>query len=216
MTILERFMQRVVMEPNSGCWLWDGPVGKQGYGTHSRHFGTHRAHRISYILHKGPIPDDLPLDHLCRVRCCVNPDHLEAVTTRENILRGIGPTALNAVKTHCPVGHPYSEKNTHYDENGGRHCRKCWADGARAKLRRQHPDGFPLRKDNTSGFKGVYWIKRAQRWRAQIKINKRSKEIGTYKTREEAARAYDSVAREYGYQLNFPDTPSPERTEGRR
>lgn len=86
------------------------------------------AHRLSYELHKGEIPEGLEIDHLCRNRWCVNPDHLEAVTRRENIMRGDGPKKLgelNSKKTHCKHGHPFDKENTRYRPTGGRSCRIC-------------------------------------------------------------------------------------------
>lgn len=99
----DRFWMQVVMVEN--CWEWIGTVNSGGYGSFNdgRQF---KAHRWSYARFKGPIPPSLTLDHLCRNRRCVNPDHLEPVTNRENILRGNGPTAENARKTHCKRGHP--------------------------------------------------------------------------------------------------------------
>ena len=107
----------------SGCWLWQGALTK-GYGrieVEGRHL---RVHRLAYELVKGPIPDGLSLDHLCRTRNCINPDHLEAVTTRENILRGEGIAATHARKTHCIHGHKFTAENTHV-WRGGRSCRTC-------------------------------------------------------------------------------------------
>jgi len=83
-----------------------------------------QAHVLSYETNVGPVPDGMVLDHLCRNKACVNPSHLEAVTIRVNTLRGIGPSALNAKKTSCPVGHEYSGDNLRVF-NGRRICRTC-------------------------------------------------------------------------------------------
>ena len=128
------------------CWLWTAKTtrgyGKIGHG--SRIDGTEghlSAHRVSYEIHRGPIPDGLEIDHLCRVRKCVNPDHLEPVTHIENIRRGETGQATavrQRAKTHCPKGHPYSGSNLVVETNGSRGCRTCrnertrlWARGER-------------------------------------------------------------------------------------
>jgi hypothetical protein len=82
------------------------------------------AHRWSYEHFVGPIPEGLHIDHLCRVRRCVNPDHLEPVTPKENYLRGEGPTARNSTKTHCKYGHKFDKSNTSV-YGGRRHCNEC-------------------------------------------------------------------------------------------
>lgn len=122
---IQRFEEKYIPEPNSGCWLWTGTVTYNGYGIFEVNGKKIRAHRFSYELHKGPIPDGLTIDHLCRVRCCVNPDHLEAVTMRENTLRGYGISAQNARKTHCIYGHPLSGENIRVYKRPGRHQRIC-------------------------------------------------------------------------------------------
>ncbi len=90
-----------------------------------------RAHRFAFEMARGPVPEGLQLDHLCRVRHCVNPGHLELVTSRVNTLRGTSFSAVNATKTHCPKGHPYSTENTHTDASNKRHCRVCNREAAR-------------------------------------------------------------------------------------
>jgi hypothetical protein len=107
-----------------GCWHWQGAL-ERGYGSLSVAGKNIRAHRFSYELHVRPIPTGLVIDHLCRVRHCVNPAHLEVVESRENILRGVGATARNHRKTHCSQGHPYDEANTRIRNGGGRDCRAC-------------------------------------------------------------------------------------------
>lgn len=114
-----RFMDKVSPEPNSGCWLWTAACDKDGYGL----FKADRlqgAHRYAFELFKGEIPKGLQIDHLCKVRCCVNPDHLEAVTFQENMRRG-----ANAQKLHCIHGHIYDERNTLRLADGSRQCRMC-------------------------------------------------------------------------------------------
>lgn len=83
------------------------------------------AHRFAYMVHVGPIPDGLVLDHLCRNRACCNPLHLEPVSNRTNVLRGVGGPATNIAKTDCVRGHPFDEANTRIDSKGHRQCRTC-------------------------------------------------------------------------------------------
>lgn len=108
----------------NGCWEWAGAMTLSGYGTWNNG-GDQRAHRVMYKRHKGPIPEGLVLDHLCRNKACVNPDHLEAVDDRTNLLRGVGRCAQNARKTHCLRGHEFTEANTYRQKNNGRVCRAC-------------------------------------------------------------------------------------------
>jgi hypothetical protein len=120
-SIAERFAAKVTK--TEGCWLFTGQIDRGGYGLFWYEDRLRGAHRVSYELYVGPIPDGLHLDHLCRNRACVNPAHLEPVTNRENTLRGILP---NKLKTHCKWGHPYSEENTWTDpKTGWRQCRTC-------------------------------------------------------------------------------------------
>lgn len=112
------------------CWIWAGQTDGQGYGSVSIYVGngrstTQRAHRLMYENLVGPIPKGLVIDHLCRNHTCVNPKHLEPVTSGENVLRGISSPAMNARKTHCLRGHPFDKKNTRITPVGGRKCRKC-------------------------------------------------------------------------------------------
>lgn len=132
---MERFMAKVTPEPNSGCWLWVGAMYvASGYGS----FESRRAHRWSYQTFVGPIPDGLVIDHKCRVRSCVNPDHLRVVTNAENVLAGVGVTAANAKKTHCKRGHSFSGENLYRLKNRpGRRCIICEKEGdARRRIQR--------------------------------------------------------------------------------
>lgn len=122
--LLDRIEQKSIPEPNSGCWIWIGDLNKNGYASLYFEGKTRRAHRILYEHVNGPVPTGLVLDHKCRVRCCVNPDHLEAVTQKINVLRGIGPTSVNAAKTHCVHGHPFEGENLKY-KGTWRACRIC-------------------------------------------------------------------------------------------
>lgn len=114
----------------TGCWLWTGSLNRAGYGR-TTHGGEGRrynsTHGLMYRLLIGQVPDGLELDHLCRVRHCCNPAHLEPVTHRENMLRGKTFGAANAAKTHCRKGHPYAGKNLGISR-GQRWCRQCNSD----------------------------------------------------------------------------------------
>lgn len=123
-----RFWAKV--EKTDTCWLWTGCVLRNGYGQAWDGTGRDYAHRISYELANGPIPDGLQIDHLCRVRHCVNPAHLEAVTMPTNILRGVSPAALNARKTHCVRDHEFTPENTATTATQ-RVCRTCKRDTQR-------------------------------------------------------------------------------------
>lgn len=126
-----RFWKKVVK--SDGCWDWAGMIdAKEGYGRFGYQGRTVSAHRVAYELTVGPIPAGLVIDHLCRNRRCVNPAHMQPVTDRENILRGIGPTAVNSAKTHCLRGHEFSASNTRIDRLGKRNCRACDRDSWRA------------------------------------------------------------------------------------
>lgn len=140
---IRRFWALVRVD-ESGCWIWTGGTSRiSGYG-HSSHRpgkGSQYAHRNSYEFVRGPIPAGLTIDHLCRVRACVNPDHLEAVTSRENVLRSpIAPAAVNAAKTHCKHGHAFTPENTRIQTQPsgypGRACRTCGRERMRARTAR--------------------------------------------------------------------------------
>jgi hypothetical protein len=126
-TVEIRFWEKV--DDSGDCWEWLAARNPNGYGAFRVDGQMRRAHRVAYELIVGPIPPGLRLDHLCRNRGCVNPEHLEPVTQRENIIRGVGPAMAAAhqqAKTHCPQGHPYSPENTYYyAPTNGRHCREC-------------------------------------------------------------------------------------------
>lgn len=122
---ISQLWDRIEVSP-TGCLLWVGYVSEYGYGKVRGASGRlMMVHRIVYEAVKGKIPRGLFLDHLCRVRNCVNPRHLEPVTLRENILRGAGPTAMNARKTKCLRGHKFEGSNLYRRWDGGRGCRKC-------------------------------------------------------------------------------------------
>lgn len=124
----ERFWRKVnrdgpvpVDRPDLGpCWLWTAGRTSRGYGAFSADGRQHLAHRVAYEEESGSIPDGLTIDHLCRVRHCVNPSHMEVVTRGVNVLRGVGPSAANARKDRCPRNHPYDLVS-----GGRRRCLAC-------------------------------------------------------------------------------------------
>ena len=127
---IEDHIERVT---ESGCWIWIGSISDKGYGNAWFNCRVLRAHRLSYQSIVGEIPEDKPqLDHLCRVRCCVNPAHLEPVTARENVHRGIGLTSANAKKTHCAKGHLLPDY-TSYNGKRERKCMPCQREWFRLK-----------------------------------------------------------------------------------
>lgn len=130
MTAPLRFYDKVMPEPMSGCWLWMASLDHGGYARYRHNGKSYIAHRASYEMHVGPIPPGLDIDHKCRVRSCVNPDHLEPVTRSENLgrssLMGRSINHRNSQKTHCKHGHPFNEENTVIiTATGGRRCKEC-------------------------------------------------------------------------------------------
>lgn len=121
------FFSQVEPVTESGCHIWTGKTTRKGYGIFSYQGKTYPAHRFIWELRRGKFPQGLVTDHLCRVRCCVNLDHLEAVTNAENIRRGTCPTAINKRKTHCNRGHELTPDNvrTRLNRPGERQCKKC-------------------------------------------------------------------------------------------
>lgn len=138
---LRRFEAKFTESP-SGCWEWNAAIDAAGYGRFSVRIGPTRAdyrmklaHRVSYETFVGPIPDGLDIDHLCRNRKCVNPEHLEPVTRSENLRRSPLMGAASLAKTHCPGGHEYSGDNTRVNKSGSRSCRVCERARNREKAR---------------------------------------------------------------------------------
>ena len=131
-----RFWERV-SEQADGCWAWTGHTNN-GYGRVTRYFRNFYAHRYSLLQHGIEVPADREVDHLCRNRRCVNPSHLEIVTTSVNIVRSLPYKDTGRLgrwhlaKTHCPQGHPYGGDNLYIRTDGGRECRTC----RRAHVRR--------------------------------------------------------------------------------
>jgi hypothetical protein len=132
MTLPDRFWAKV--DASGDCWEWTGSHTSRGYGQIWTGARTEVSHRVVWEMLVGPIPDGLQIDHLCRNRSCVNPDHLEPVEPRENYLRGFGPAARHARQTHCGWGHEFTDDNTFW-YRGSRLCRACNRD--KQRLRKQ-------------------------------------------------------------------------------
>lgn len=139
MPVAERFKTKYRVDQDTGCWLWIGSRQPKGYG---KFWPNKRrcvlAHRWSYESSVGPIPDGLQIDHLCRNPRCVNPEHLEPVTRKVNLLRGDGFPGQNVRKTHCPKGHPLEGDNLYRcPRRGCRTCRECMRVASRQWRERQ-------------------------------------------------------------------------------
>jgi HNH endonuclease len=142
----KRFWARVLRDEETGCWIWMGKISKDPRGYDPGGYGlfgidantTVQAHRFAYQELIGPIPDGLVIDHLCHVRLCVNPSHLEPVTQAENNRRSTRWQTKPPLVTHCKYGHEYTPENTYTPSSGKRQCRTCKTDATRrfnARLR---------------------------------------------------------------------------------
>lgn len=163
LTVAEKVAARFVVDATSGCWRWTGSLNDSGYGLVYNEGRQRRAHRVTYELYRGAVPEGLWLDHQCHNRdkscvggrkCphrrCVNPDHLEPATNRENAVRGRAADSVrarNAERTHCKNGHELTPDNVHVNAKGHRGCRACHRDWTRRRvgLKRKGSCG-PLRE----------------------------------------------------------------------
>lgn len=120
------------VNPSLGpCWIWKASLGRGGYGGFYAGRKRYKAARVAYAISTGNMPTDLVPDHLCRVHACVRPSHLEAITFRENILRGTAPSALSARRTKCKRGHPLDGSFLLYGRYRVRRCKTCHAKNER-------------------------------------------------------------------------------------
>lgn len=129
-----RFLKKVQVLDN-GCWQWIAAISYVGYGVFSIRHKCVYAHRCIYEYYYNKLDPKLQIHHMCRNRRCCNPLHLKLITQKENLLKGNGVSAINARKTHCIHGHPYTKKNTWFNKKNGRVCRAC------AKIYRQKVHG---------------------------------------------------------------------------
>lgn len=132
--LLDYLRSRCVVTEN-GCWLWQGCISDGRYGSLKYKGRIRRAHCVTYELSVGPVPDNLELDHTCKVTTCINPEHLEPVTHKVNVQRGDLKHVSGkryAAQTHCIHGHPYEPHNLYLDKKGHKSCRTCARDRNRA------------------------------------------------------------------------------------
>jgi hypothetical protein len=129
----QRIRESSVIDPITGCWNWTKELSKpQGYARMvigSRADQTRRdtyGHRVSYEVFRRKIPDGMVIDHVCRNRACVNPEHLRLVALGQNTLENsLSTSAINAQKTYCIRNHPLFGDNLYISPEGGRQCRTC-------------------------------------------------------------------------------------------
>lgn len=167
--VAARFWAKVSRGHPSECWEWLGCLADPGYGRLSIDGKLRGAHRVSWELTRGPIPDGFQIDHRCFNTACVNPDHLEPVTPKVNSSRSSAGD-LSAIRylaiTHCPAGHPYDAENTTHWVGGARRCLACGRARA-AERRRADPEAAR---------------QRLRDWRAKVTA---AKAAGTWRSRAE-------------------------------
>lgn len=124
-SLRRRLLDKIVFFENSSCWFFNGAKHHGGYGKTSSLGRFLFAHRASYEVFKGKIPHGLTIDHLCKNKLCINPEHLEAVPLTVNVMRGNGPPSKNLKKSTCRFGHTFSIKKTKSKKGYQRFCKEC-------------------------------------------------------------------------------------------
>ena len=165
-TLEERFWGKV--RKGAKCWEWQAALNSSGYGAFSIRRRWHGAHRVAYELVNGPIPPQLTINHICKNRRCVRPDHLDLMTEAEN-------KGWEREKAHCPQGHPYSEENIYY-WRGWRKCRTCVLERAKKKQKENYKPrtlvlgcrrGHFFTPENTAYYRGQRICRACGRLRTQ-------------------------------------------------
>ena len=133
---MKRFFDKI--KRSADCWEWTAGKDKNGYGVFKFKGKNQKAHRISYELFKKKIQKGKVIDHLCRNSGCVNPHHLEVVSQKENIRRGMAPAAHNMRLTHCRRGHEFTKENIYKRKDNRRHCRTCGAERSKKQREKNH------------------------------------------------------------------------------
>ncbi len=131
-SVRDRTLAKIVVS-SSGCWEWQGGKDKRGYGKVSNDGRDVFAHRLIWAIERGALPVGLEPAHLCRNRSCCNPDHLEWVTHRENVIRGDSPSAISLRSNCCHRGHEFTPDNTKVRNDGYRQCRTCFNEWKRQR-----------------------------------------------------------------------------------
>lgn len=167
---LPSFLNEKISVVPDGCWLWQGAINDSGYGLVTLNGRRTRVHRLVYETLVCKIPKHLVIDHLCRVRNCCNPEHLEPVTPQINTLRGNGPAARKASQTHCVNGHEFTPETTYiHKTRGTRNCRICMIQTARKRRAGLANTGVCVHKEcqKTAVSKGLCTSHYMKMWRGK-------------------------------------------------
>lgn len=156
--ITARIFKYSIPVTESGCWLWLGGCAGDGYGVVRTEGKNEYAHRVSYQIFKGEIQAGLHIDHLCKVHCCVNPDHLEPVTCRENLVRGEGFVGKQVRQRLCLRGHELAGANLKLTKRGERICLECRRayDQARIRKKTYNPEWYAQNRERIRAYQKEY------------------------------------------------------------